>query len=86
MRVEIEYAQVEFFLTPSQVGALVGLTPASIVREAELGRLPGVRTPRGRMFSRAAVEQWRVEREARKACKSRWHSREVDFEAEGGEG
>jgi DNA-binding transcriptional MerR regulator len=58
----------EEFLTASDVGKLVRLTPASIRAAADSGRLPvAARTPGGvRLFRRSDVEEF-----ARERCRAR---------------
>ncbi len=52
------------YLTPSQAGRRVGLSPHRITQLAEAGRLAFIRTPYGRLIDAAAVEALAAQREA----------------------
>ena len=52
------------YLTPSQAGRRVGLSPQRITQLAKAGRLAFVQTPYGRLIDAAAVEALAAERQA----------------------
>lgn len=49
-------ADVEDLITPAQAGRLLGVTSERVRQLADSGRLPVVRSPLGRLFSRTDVE------------------------------
>ncbi len=59
------------FLTTGDVRRLFGVSDVTIVRWRKLGWLRGYLTSSGHLYRRSEVERFRVEREAKRAARSK---------------
>lgn len=63
------HAETSEYLLTAEAARIWGVSPAAVRREADLGRLPHVRTPSGtRLYRRADVERRAQERAARRGA------------------
>ena len=65
----MEMVVFENFVTPAGAGRILDLTPCRVRQLIDEGRLPALKTPLGRLLSRADVTQFAEQRHAKQATR-----------------